>query len=197
MTDHENTEQDIHKTLNSTSFEFVDLSTMTRTLTAKSRDEDGIIRFGVPKKRLQTVLGLNEHKIEEVLEKYLEVISPLGLEIIEYKDAETIWLTVRQNLFAPMDLAKPSQALLGFVIAKSYEEKTDFIIVEDFRNEIVKRGFMTNAEYTNSLVELVEKRYLNRKRGKITLDIRCFLEFSEDDILTIKNESKIILGNGD
>ncbi|MHA2171601.1 MAG: hypothetical protein ACXAB7_17065 [Candidatus Kariarchaeaceae archaeon] len=197
MTNQPKMGQDTLETFDSKSFEFVDLSTMTRALTAKSRDEDGIIRFGVPKDRLLLVLGVSEYKIEVLLEKYSEVVSPLGLEIIEYKDAETTWLTVRQNLFAPMDLAKPSQALLGFIIAKCYREKPDYVTVEDFRNELVKRGFMTNAEYTNSLVELVEKRYLGRKRGRITLDIRCFLEFSEEDILTIKKESMIILGNGE
>lgn len=197
MSEQEKLDHNPDENLKSMEFDFVDLSTMTRALTAKSRDEDGIIKFGVPKKRLQTVLGTNEIKLEKLLEKYSEVISPLGLEIIEYKDFNSIWLTIRHNLFAPMDLTKSSQALLGFIIAKSYEEKADFIIVEDFRNELVKRGFMTNAEYTNSMVELVEKRYLIRKRGKIRLDVRCFLEFSEEDIMTIKEETMKILGNGD
>ncbi|MHA2238868.1 MAG: hypothetical protein ACXAB2_10930, partial [Candidatus Hodarchaeales archaeon] len=75
MTNQPKMGQDTLETFDSKSFEFVDLSTMTRALTAKSRDEDGIIRFGVPKDRLLLVLGVSEHKIEVLLEKYSEVVS--------------------------------------------------------------------------------------------------------------------------
>ncbi len=177
-------------------FEFVDIPTLTAIFSARAQDPEGILRFGIQKKQLLSVIGITEYQLKSLLEKYSELIAPLGLEIIEFKDGASVWLALRHARIAPMQLSHYSQSLLGILISKLYNQKSP-VNAEDLRQDLVTRGFVTNAEFTNGLQELVVNRFISRKRGKLRLDVRCFLEFTDSDLQEIQKEVSEILGGND
>ncbi len=174
-------------------FEFVDIPTLTAIFSARTHDSEGVLRFGIQKKQLLSVIGITDYQLVSLLEKYSELIAPLGLEIIEFKDGSSVWLALRHARIAPMQLSHYSQSLLGILISKLYKQKNP-VNAEDLRQDLVTRGFVTNAEFTNGLQELVTNRFISRKRGKLRLDVRCFLEFTENDLQEIQKEVNEIIG---
>lgn len=173
--------------------EFIDFSSLFAILSAKSIDEENRLRFGVPINQLSEVLSLGEPRIKHILNKFNEEISNLGLQVIWFKDNGETWVTLKHSGFAPLELSRPAEILLGFSFARLLETQNTSYRVEDFRLVLTTRGFLTNAEFTNGLEELVKKRYLKRSRGNISLDIRSQIEFTKDAIVQIGKQAQQLL----
>ena len=159
--------------------EFIDFPSLFTILSAHHVDEENKLRFGVQENKLSEILGIKKARLNHLLEQFNEEISKLGLEVVKYKDNSQNWITIRHKQFAPLNLSKQAEVLLGFSFGHFMELPKPEYKAEDFRLELTVRGFLTNAEYTNALDELVKKRYLKRSRGIIRLGIRSLLEFDE------------------
>ena len=177
--------------------EFIDFPSLFTILSAHHIDEENKLRFGIEETKLLEVLGVKKARLKYILEQFEEEINKLGLEIVKYRDDNKTWIAIRHRHFAPLNLSKQAEVLLGFSFGHFMELPKPEFKVEDFRLELTVRGFMTNAEYTNSLDELVKKRYLRRSRGVIRLGVRSLLEFDEDARIKIGKQALRLLRGKD
>jgi hypothetical protein len=156
------------------------LPQLVAILTARSRDEQGRLAVGAPRRRLREALRIDEAGLDALLQSLAERGDGLGLELRDYRKAGDTWCCLTAIHGGPTELTDVEQGVLGLLVHLVLQNRRKrFAAMEEVREILVGREYLTEYQLQTVLRRLEYHGYVRRSRGTIHLDCRTALEFDE------------------
>jgi len=173
------------------------LGQLFAALTARFRDEDGQLSIGVKRQDLQEALHINKEGLLRLLDLLRQQITPLGLELVEYRLGRDTLYCVRTLYGVPGELTDPEYAVLGVVISSieraSKHRRPRRISTKDIETILVARGRLSRYQLDKILRRLTELGYITRTVRRIAYGPRLELEFDAERREAIANAASLYL----
>ncbi len=170
------------------------LPQLVAILTARSRDENGRLAIGAPRRKLLEALRVGEEELDALLQNLAQRGSELGLDLREYRKAGDTWHCLTATYGGPLELDDISQgvlALLIHLVRKSGRRK--IATQEEVREILVGREYLSEYQLQTILRRLDYLGYIRRGRGTIALDCRTTLEFDEAAQKEIAEQARALI----
>ncbi|TRO54956.1 hypothetical protein E2P64_08070 [Candidatus Bathyarchaeota archaeon] len=153
-------------------------------LTARFRNEEGQLSIGVKRQDLLEALHINKTGLVRLLDLLRQQISPLGLELVEYRMGRDTLYCVRTIYGVPGELTDPEYAVLGVIISTveqvSKLHRPRRVATKDIETILVARGRLSRYQLDRILRRLTELGYITRTARRITYGPRLELEFDAE-----------------
>lgn len=169
------------------------LSELFVALTARWRGPEGNLAIGVSARRLIGALGVSAGDLGVLLDRLVERVAPLGLELVEYYHERDRWYVLRSVHPAPTELDEWEQSTLGVVIAMAEETKrgADAAVPGHKIQRLLVRGkYLSLYRLDRALSRLEALGYLVRKKGGYAYGPRTLVEYSEESRKNIHLEAR-------
>jgi hypothetical protein len=173
------------------------LAQLFAALTARFRDEEGQLSIGIKRQDLLEALHINKSNLARLLELLRQQISPLGLELVEYRLGRDTLYCVRTIYGVPGELTDPEYAVLGVIIS-TVERASKYrhprrIGIKDIETILVARGRLSRYQLDKILRRLTELGYITRTTRQIAYGPRLELEFDAERREAIANAATLYL----
>jgi len=166
-------------------------------LTARHRGEDGHLCIGVTKQDLLDALHTTPSGLTQLLDLLRQQVTPLGLELVEYRLGRESHYCLRTLYGVPSELTDPEYAVLGIIIASmeaaATRHRTPKIQSKDLEAVLVARGRLSSYQLDKILHRLADLGYIIRAVNWITYGARTELEFDEERRTAIANAAAVYL----
>ncbi len=173
------------------------LGQLFAALTARFRNDEGQLSIGVKRQDLLESLHINKAGLTRLLDLLRQQISPLGLELVEYRlDRDTLYC-VRTIYGVPGELTDPEYAVLGVIISAveraSKHRRPRRVVTKDIETILVARGRLSRYQLDKILRRLGELGYITRTARRIAYGPRLELEFDAERREAIANAATMYL----
>jgi hypothetical protein len=166
-------------------------------LTARHRDEEGHLRIGVTKQDLLDALHTTPSGLTQLLDLLRQQITPLGLELVEYRLGRETYYCLRTLYGVPGELTDAEYAVLGIIIASmegaATRHRTPKIQPRGLEAVLVARGRLSSYQLDKILHRLADLGYITRSANWITYGARTELEFDDERRTAIANAAAMYL----
>jgi hypothetical protein len=166
-------------------------------LTARHRDEDGHLCIGVTKQDLLDALHTTPSGLTQLLDLLRQQVTPLGLELVEYRLGRETHYCLRTLYGVPGELTDAEYAVLGIIIASmeaaTTRHRTPKIQPKDLEAVLVARGRLSSYQLDKILHRLADLAYITRSTNWITYGARTELEFDEERRKAIADAATVYL----
>lgn len=166
-------------------------------LTARHRDDEGHLCIGVTKQDLLDALHTTPAGLTQLLDLLRQRVTPLGLELVEYRLGRETHYCLRTLYGVPSELTDPEYAVLGIIIASmeaaATRHRTPKIQSKDLDAVLVARGRLSSYQLDKILRRLADLGYITRSTYWITYGARTELEFDEERRTAIANAAAMYL----
>lgn len=173
------------------------LGQLFAALTARYRNEDGQLSIGVKRQNLLEALHINKAGLNQLLDLLRQQITPLGLELVEYRLASDTLYCIRTLYGVPGELSDSEYAVLGVIIATvekaSKTRRPRQISTKDIETILVAHGRLSRYQLDRILRRLTELGYIIRTVRRIAYGPRLELEFDVERREAIANASTLYL----
>jgi hypothetical protein len=173
------------------------LGQLFAALTARFRNEDGQLSIGVKRQDLMEALHVNKTGLVRLLDLLRQQITPLGLELVEYRIGRDTLYCVRTIYGVPGELTDSEYAVLGVIISTveraSKLRRPRRVAKKDIETILVARGRLSRYQLDRILRRLVELGYITRTAGRIAYGPRLELEFDAERREAIANAATLYL----
>jgi hypothetical protein len=175
------------------------LGQLFAALTTRYRDEAGNLCIGVTRQVLIESLHTTRTGLNRILDLLRQEITPLGLELVEYRLGRETHYCIRTLYGVPSELSDPEYAVLGVIIASIEGSQTrrrkQQIRVKDLESVIVARGRLSRYQLDKIIRRLGNLGYITRAASRISYGPRTELEFDEERRQAITNAATIFLSS--
>lgn len=160
-------------------------------ITTRWRNEQGILCIGVSRKKLLQAGNISSAILDELLKQIKEQIEPLGLELIEYIYDSEVWYTIHSIYVAPSELNSKEEAMLATII--SFIESKHTVNITELKKKLIAGEYFTVYQFEQTIKNLEQLGYIQRKKQKIQYGPRTLVEFSEDARKHIGKEAERLI----
>ncbi len=175
------------------------LGQLFAALTTRYRDEEGRLCIGVTRQALIESLHTTRSGLDRILDLLRQEITPLGLELVEYRLGREARYCIRTLYGVPSELSDPEYAVLGVIIAtieaSQTQRKLQQIRIKDLESVLVARGRISRYQLDKILYRLSHLGYIIRATSRISYGPRTELEFDEERRQAIANAATIFLAS--
>ncbi len=175
------------------------LGQLFAALTTRYRDEEGRLCIGVTRQALIESLHTTRTGLNRILDLLRQQITPLGLELVEYRLGRETRYCLRTLYGVPGELTDPEYAVLGVIIATiegvQAHRRQQYLRVKDLESAIVARGRLSRYQLDKILRRLSNLGYVTRTASRISYGPRTELEFDEERRQAIANAATIFLAS--
>lgn len=175
------------------------LGQLFAALTTRYRDEEGRLCIGVTRQALIESLHTTRTGLNRILDLLRQQVTPLGLELVEYRLGRETRYCLRTLYGVPGELTDPEYAVLGVIIATiegaQARRKRQQIRVKDLESVLVARGRLSRYQLDKILRRLGNLGYITRAVSRISYGPRTELEFDEERRQAIANAATIFLAS--
>ena len=173
------------------------LGQLFAALTARFRNEEGQLSIGVKRQDLLEALHINKAGLIRLLDILRQQISPLGLELVEYRLGRDTLYCIRTIYGVPGELTDPEYAVLGVIISTveraSKHRRPRRVSTKDIETILVARGRLSRYQLDRILRRLTELGYISRTARRIAYGPRLELEFDTERREAIANAATLYL----
>jgi hypothetical protein len=173
------------------------LGQLFAALTARFRNEEGQLSIGVKRQDLLDALHINKSGLARLLDLLRQQVSPLGLELVEYRLGRDTLYCVRTIYGVPGELSDPEYAVLGVIISTveraSKHRRPRRISTKDIETILVARGRLSRYQLDRILRRLTELGYITRTARRVAYGPRLELEFDTERREAIANAATLYL----
>jgi hypothetical protein len=173
------------------------LGQLFAALTARFRNEEGQLSIGVKRQDLLEALHINKSGLTRLLDLLRQQISPLGLELVEYRLGRDTLYCVRTIYGVPAELSDPEYAVLGVIISTveraSKHRRPRRVSTKDIETILVARGRLSRYQLDKILRRLTELGYITRSTRRVAYGPRLELEFDSERREAIANAATLYL----
>ncbi len=173
------------------------LGQLFAALTARFRNEDGQLTIGVKRQDLLQALHINKAGLTRLLDLLRQQITPLGLELVEYRLGRDTLYCIRTIYGVPGELTDPEYAVLGVIISTieraSKHRRPRRVATKDIETILVARGRLSRYQLDKILRRLTELGYITRTARRIVYGPRLELEFDAERREAISNAATLFL----
>lgn len=173
------------------------LGQLFAALTARFRNEEGQLSIGVKRQELLEALHITKTGLSRLLDLLRQQISPLGLELVEYRLNRDTLYCIRTIYGVPGELSDSEYAVLGVIISTveraSKNRRPRRAATKDIETILVARGRLSRYQLDKILRRLTELGYLTRTARRIAYGPRLELEFDAERREAIANAATLYL----
>jgi len=174
------------------------LAQLFAALTARWRDEEGHLRIGVSQRDLLEALHTSRAGLNQLLERLIRTIEPLGLELVEYRVGREVRYCIRTLYGVPGELTDPEYAVLGLIIAgverAAARRHPRVIRTKDLERNLVATGRLSRYHLDRILRRLADLGYITRGVNRITYGPRTEIEFDSERRQAIAARAQALIG---
>jgi hypothetical protein len=151
----------------------------------------------VKRHELLEALHINRTGLNQLLDLLRQQISPLGLELVEYRLGRDTLYCVRTIYGVPGELSDPEYAVLGVIISTieraSKSRRSRGVATKAIETILVSRGRLSRYQLDRILRRLLELGYITRSSRRLAYGPRLELEFDAERREAIANAATIYL----
>ncbi len=173
------------------------LGQLFAALTARFRNDDGQLSIGVRRQDLREALHVNKTGLNRLLDLLRQQITPLGLELVEYRLGRDTLYCIRTIYGVPGELNDSEYAVLGVIISTvekaSKQRRPRHVPTKDIETILVARGRLSRYQLDKILRRLTELGYITRTARRLAYGPRIELEFDVERREAIANAATLYL----
>ena len=160
------------------------LGQLFAALTARWRDGDSHLNIGVRQQDLLEALHTNRDGLNQLFSLLRQHITPLGLELVEYRLGRETRYCLRTLYGVPSELTDPEYAVLGVIIAAienaGARRRARKTTPKELDAVLVTRGRLSRYQLDRILRRLTDLGYIERSTNRIVYGPRTELEFDAE-----------------